>query len=133
MPEEVVEDGRERAQFDRDAGVLTVYLPKLHKGQFFSGLDMVTTLLAKRPGEEQNTGIEVLDSTETPNNDGAEFTIEQTLPQEEPSSVLLLKPRYGFNNLYSNFFPPLQEDLHVLLSQYFDLNNSVGNCRFAGP
>lgn len=44
---EIVEDGREKATYDIDAGDLTVVIPKLHRGEEFQDLDLTTALLSK--------------------------------------------------------------------------------------
>ena len=46
--QELVEDGRERAEHDLATGMLKVWLPKATAGEHFEGLDMLTELL-RRP------------------------------------------------------------------------------------
>lgn len=48
LPGAVVEDGRETCVYDIDLGIFTIKIPKLNQGEVFEGLDLLTTLLAKR-------------------------------------------------------------------------------------
>lgn len=49
---EILEDGTETCKYDIDAGLVTVQLPKKEKGTQFEGLDLLTTLLAKKPTQQ---------------------------------------------------------------------------------
>jgi hypothetical protein len=71
LPGEVVEDGRESCRYDTDTGVVTARLPKLVPGEQFEGLDLLTTLLARRaPARVTGPLIEVLDDPPLDVSDG---------------------------------------------------------------
>ena len=121
FPHTIVEDGREKAQYDIDKGTLVVKLPKETKGEFFDGLDMLTQLLArKKPTKTGNPLIEVISSNQEVEEDGddeEDFDWEQTVPDsDQPVLLGLTKAKYGFNKQYSDFFADLQEDLSEIVS-----------------
>lgn len=127
LPGEVVQDGREHAEFDRANDRLTVWIPKMNYKEHFDGLDMLTRLMTPvgsvagpAPTIPTTTGIEVVGSSsskkrrneddinEAINGDGHEES--QTLYSDE-MLLGISRPTYGFNSGFSNFFEPLQEDL----------------------
>eukprot|EP00038_Savillea_parva_P024242 m.43455 g.43455 ORF g.43455 m.43455 type:complete len:875 (+) comp6409_c0_seq1:110-2734(+) len=64
LPGEVVEDGRETCTYDSDTGVVTASVPKKVPGEVFEGLDLLTTLLARRPSHRAaGPLIEVISDT----------------------------------------------------------------------
>eukprot|EP01105_Mastigella_eilhardi_P024670 TRINITY_DN6473_c0_g1_i2.p1 TRINITY_DN6473_c0_g1~~TRINITY_DN6473_c0_g1_i2.p1 ORF type:complete len:437 (+),score=122.96 TRINITY_DN6473_c0_g1_i2:366-1676(+) len=82
---------------------------------------MLTTLLTPRktPSAAGTAppNIEVLSTTPNPDAPAEEedWSFEQHLPQEESPELLLGKPHYGFNDAYTNFFPPLQEEISEIV------------------
>ncbi|NXS94521.1 SHQ1 protein, partial [Jacana jacana] len=114
LPGRVVEDGREKASYNTDEGTLTVRLPKEIPGQYFEGLDMLTSLLAPKKSRSGKPLVEeIAASAELSEEEEEEFDweIEQTPYKEMAESKLPLQYRYGFGNLRSGVFQRLQEEL----------------------
>ena len=101
-------------------GLIVVHAPKAKEGEWFDGLDMLTTLLApscsqrrRRPTIEEmgssecknletsHVNYEALDGLESADGDDDWF-IEQELPQDQ--MPLLSEVKYGFANRLSGFF-----------------------------
>ena len=137
LPGEVVQDGREHAEFDRVNDKLTVWIPKMNFKEHFDGLDMLTHLMtpigsiagpAGTAAASTTTGIEVMDGSKKRRNEedfneivaaASESTSnDNNIAQVEGSDELMLgisRPTYGFNSGFSGFFEPLQEDLHDIV------------------
>jgi len=121
----IIEDGRESAQFDVDKGQFTVKIPKQVKRVVFSDLDMLTKLMTPVTSSEKikaSSLIEVLDSSKDVaecEEDNIDWTIEQTIPEDELPVLASTSPHYGFNGCAHGVFTLRQEDLHELL----DLSN----------
>ena len=61
FPGQVVEDGREKAAYDAATGELLVHIPKAIPGEHFPDLDLLTTLLARKPAAPSGrANVEVL-------------------------------------------------------------------------
>lgn len=108
LPGEVVQDGRERAEFDRTANRVTVWIPKATSGEHFEGLDMLTrlmtpTMTTTSARQRTRPGIEVIGGTDTPADHAAAAA---GVPE-----LGIGLARYGFNAGFSGFFEPLREDL----------------------
>lgn len=113
-----MEDDRATSSYDVGAGIITCKLPKETRGERFEGLDMLTTLLARRVERPQGPLIEVLEDEETGEGekegmdgdaelaDAKEFDwqLPQTLPNETLTEDLQGKVKYGFNRGYSGYF-----------------------------
>lgn len=98
FPHAVIEDGRERAQYDIATGIITVHLPKAEHGQWFEDLGLMTRLLAKRSASGNATaasataigsvppmtssGIEVLSSTTTATVDDGDDNDTENLTED---------------------------------------------------
>jgi protein SHQ1 len=134
--QQLVEDGRERAEHDIVSGTLRVWLPKANAGEHFEGLDMLTELLrrptAKAASSRGGPLIEVVGSSSNDAGiDGAEdeedeshddamngdaFQVEQELPSlAVPSGASLTgvaarASHYGFNEAYSGVFVGLESE-----------------------
>lgn len=113
------DEERCRAKYDPsdENGVITGHLPKSIKGQHFEGLDMITTLLQKRIQKDVVPGIsppliEVLDSSETndESDDLEDFSKDHMTSDSILSHISITKPKYGFNQSYSNILGALMED-----------------------
>eukprot|EP01100_Stratorugosa_tubuloviscum_P007438 TRINITY_DN309_c4_g1_i3.p1 TRINITY_DN309_c4_g1~~TRINITY_DN309_c4_g1_i3.p1 ORF type:complete len:161 (-),score=68.36 TRINITY_DN309_c4_g1_i3:170-652(-) len=64
FPGELIENGKEKADYDVSAGIFIAHLPKKQQGLFFTNLDMTTKLLAKRSESVwQTPGIEEINLT----------------------------------------------------------------------
>ncbi|XP_065701716.1 protein SHQ1 homolog [Patagioenas fasciata] len=114
LPGRIVEDGREKASYDTDKGTFTIQLPKEIPGQYFEGLDMLTSLLAPKKSRSAKPLVEeIAASAELSEEEEEEFDweIEQTPYKESAESTLPLQYRYGFGNLHSGVFQRLQDEL----------------------
>ncbi|KFO77837.1 Protein SHQ1, partial [Cuculus canorus] len=114
LPGRVVEDGREKASYDADKGTFTIRLPKETAGQYFEGLDMLTSLLAPKKSRSAKPLVEeIAASAELSEEEEEEFDweIEQTPYKESAENTLPLQYRYGFGNLRSGVFFRLQDEL----------------------
>ncbi|RKP13508.1 SHQ1 protein-domain-containing protein [Piptocephalis cylindrospora] len=119
LPGRVVEDDRATSSYDVAAGIITCKLPKETPGETFEGLDMLTTLLARRVERPQGPLIEVLEEDggedmkhESMDEKGDpafseakefDWQLPQNLP-EEPLTEALGGVKYGFNRAYSGYF-----------------------------
>ncbi|KAJ7404922.1 Protein SHQ1 like protein [Willisornis vidua] len=116
LPGRIVEDGREKASYNTDEGTFTIRLPKEIPGQYFEGLDMLTSLLAPKKSRSAKPLVEEIDaaaSAELSEEEEEEFEweIEQT-PYEESSEITTpLQHPYGFGDLRSGVFQRLQDEL----------------------
>ncbi|NXV98044.1 SHQ1 protein, partial [Calonectris borealis] len=116
LPGRIVEDGREKASYNTDKGIrtFTIRLPKEIPGQYFEGLDMLTSLLAPKKSRSAKPLVEeIAASAELSEEEEEEFDweIEQTPYEESAESTLPLQYRYGFGNLRSGVFQRLQDEL----------------------
>ncbi|NXW54760.1 SHQ1 protein, partial [Eurystomus gularis] len=114
LPGRVVEDGRERASYNTDKGTFTIHLPKEIPGQYFEGLDMLTSLLAPKKSRSAKPLVEeIAASAELSEEEDEEFDweIEQTPYKESAEGTLPPQCRYGFGNLRSGVFQRLQDEL----------------------
>ncbi|XP_060574596.1 protein SHQ1 homolog [Ruditapes philippinarum] len=122
LPGKIVEDGREKADYNADNGEFVIVVPKQTPGEHFEGLDMLTKLLeAKGKKPAPSSLIEVIDdgtlegTDEADNDDDDEldedfdWRIEQVPYKEQPK--LTGAPKYGFANQKSGVFSRLQEDM----------------------
>lgn len=66
FPCEIIEDGREKAQYDISTGIFTIHIPKKNIGEEFPNLDMLTTLLAPKKKHVTKPLIEVVCTDDTP-------------------------------------------------------------------
>ncbi|XP_074008503.1 protein SHQ1 homolog isoform X1 [Numenius arquata] len=116
LPARIVEDGREKASYNTDEGTFTIRLPKEIPGQYFEGLDMLTSLLAPKKSRSGKPLVEEIDtaaSAELSEEEEEEFDweLEQTPYKESAEITLPLQYRYGFGNLRSGVFQRLQDEL----------------------
>ncbi|XP_068714980.1 protein SHQ1 homolog [Montipora foliosa] len=129
LPGELVEDGRESATYDLDKGTFSVKLPKLHPGEFFEDLDLLTTLLAPRRQAKSTTKalIEETGKGESINevrqengskseDEDFDWDIEQQLPpaSQENIAIALGDAKYGFANQKSGIFKGREAELHEI-------------------
>lgn len=123
LPHPIVENGRERAQFDHESGSLTCFIPKLNHGQLFPDLDLLTTLLAPpRRDASAVPMVQVLSSSDRPpaSNTPLDFDWQQESAStvEESADLPPLVPQavgYGFNRAYSRVFAPYADELSDIL------------------
>uniref|UniRef100_A0A8B9UBL1 Protein SHQ1 homolog n=1 Tax=Anas zonorhyncha TaxID=75864 RepID=A0A8B9UBL1_9AVES len=115
LPGRIVEDGREKASYNVDKRTLTIRLPKESPGQYFEGLDMVTSLLAPKKSRSAKHLVEEIGASavlsEEEEEEEFEWEIEQTPYKETAESFPALQYYYGFGNLRSGVFQRLQDEL----------------------
>ncbi|NWX83378.1 SHQ1 protein, partial [Nothoprocta pentlandii] len=114
LPGRVVEDGREKASYNTDEGTFTIHLPKEMPGQYFEGLDMLTSLLTPKKLKSTTPLVEeTADSAHLSEEEEDDFDweIEQTPYEETAESALQQKYCYGFGNLHSEVLQRLQDEL----------------------
>ncbi|KFP79705.1 Protein SHQ1, partial [Acanthisitta chloris] len=114
LPGRIVEDGREKASYNTDEGTFTILLPKEIPGQYFEGLDMLTSLLTPKKSRSAKPLVEEIGaSAELSEEEEQEFDleIEQIPYKESAESIPPLQCPYGFGNLRSGAFQRLQDEL----------------------
>jgi len=128
FPGEVIEDGREKAEYDVSTGIFKIHVPKKTCGEFFPNLDMLTTLLETKKKHIVKQ-IEVVETSENQvdnaqSNDELEecegavsdddlcWEVEQEIfnPTE-----LLSSYKYGFANKMDGVFSRLQNELFEVI------------------
>ncbi|XP_010139131.1 PREDICTED: protein SHQ1 homolog, partial [Buceros rhinoceros silvestris] len=122
LPGRIVEDGREKASYNTDKGTFTIRLPKEVPGQYFEGLDMLTSLLAPKKSRSAKPLVEEIAASaelSEGEEDNFDWEIEQTPYEESAESTLLPQYCYGFGNLRSGVFQRLQDEL----SDVIDVKN----------
>eukprot|EP00041_Stephanoeca_diplocostata_P010076 m.159924 g.159924 ORF g.159924 m.159924 type:complete len:631 (+) comp18008_c0_seq1:246-2138(+) len=136
---EIVEDGTETCKYDIDEGLITTQLPKKHKGEYFEGLDLLTTLLAKKPtpqGSSAGPNIEVLDShedaSEEPDDvedEEFDWEVDQVLPDSDPIGLINGHP-YGFDDKYKGTLNKILSEIPDAV-EVNDPDNSAMSARHA--
>lgn len=100
------EQGKDKSKYDTNKGILTVYLPKKNKGEFFKDLNMLTSLLSLKP-EKSKPLIEEIEGDEDKMDEIKQEVeeidfLEQKLPEEDIE--LNLNITYGFDSKYKEYF-----------------------------
>ncbi|NWZ92481.1 SHQ1 protein, partial [Nesospiza acunhae] len=113
LPGRIVEDGREKASYNTDEGIgtFTIQLPKEVPGQYFEGLDMLTSLLAPKKSRSAKPLVEEMAASAElceENEEEFDWEMEQIPFEESPPP---LQHPYGFGNLRSGVFQRLQDEL----------------------
>uniref|UniRef100_A0A7N8Y4X8 Protein SHQ1 homolog n=1 Tax=Mastacembelus armatus TaxID=205130 RepID=A0A7N8Y4X8_9TELE len=123
LPGRIVEDGKEKAKFDIDKGLFSLWVPKETPGEHFEGLQMLTSLLAPKGSRSAKSLVEDV-STEDEEEDEEEFDwqIEQEVYKETSEEELRALQKYGFGNQRCGVFARLQEEL----SDVIDVKNPEG-------
>ncbi|CAG7727236.1 unnamed protein product [Allacma fusca] len=131
LPGKVEETDNSSAKYLVDSNSFVVTLDKMTSGEFFEGLDMLTTMLQPRTVKKSKPLIEVLSSEtnedaedEEDEDDDYEFDenawmTEQKMEEETPSEALLQKYHYGFANLHTG----LKENYEVELREIAMIRN----------
>lgn len=134
LPGKVVENGLETAKYVSDNGVYVVHMPKQSPGQVFTGLDLLTKLLAPN----QRTGparpvIEVLENRSANNEEAPEveddWHVEQ-MPWTPRDEVSLLEGRkYGFDRQRTGVIARIKEEIPDLVDIADPEHKSVQEAR----
>ncbi|XP_067855007.1 protein SHQ1 homolog isoform X1 [Heptranchias perlo] len=117
LPGKIVEDGREKASYDADAGIFTIKVPKETPAEYFEGLDMLTALLAPKGSRSAKPLLEEMghcvnaEIEEEEEWEEFDWEIEQTPYVELEGNVINSCYFYGFGNLRSGVFRRLQHEL----------------------
>ncbi|XP_066554143.1 protein SHQ1 homolog [Amia ocellicauda] len=118
LPGRIVEDGREKASFDVDKGIFTLRVPKETAGQYFEGLEMLTSLLAPKGSRSAKPLVEDLDVSEAcagcmedPEDEDLDWQIDQEVYVESTEEELGNLYKYGFGNQRAGVFTRLQDEL----------------------
>ncbi|GCC20463.1 hypothetical protein chiPu_0019023 [Chiloscyllium punctatum] len=115
LPGKIVEDGRETALYNADAGSFTIKVPKETPEEYFEGLDMLTVLLAPKGSRSAKPLLEEIGQTvdieEDEDQQEFDWEIEQTPYVELEGNVLSQTCFYGFGNLRTGVFRRLQDEL----------------------
>lgn len=128
LPGRIVEDGREKAKFDIDKGLVTVWVPKETAGEHFEGLQMLTSLLAPKGSRSAKPLIEDLSTgcsegaVDDEDEEEFDWQVEQEVYKESSEEELSALQKYGFGNQRSGVFARLQEEL----SDVIDVKNPEG-------
>uniref|UniRef100_A0A4W6FYI4 Protein SHQ1 homolog n=1 Tax=Lates calcarifer TaxID=8187 RepID=A0A4W6FYI4_LATCA len=128
LPGRIVEDGREKAKFDIDKGLFTLWVPKETAGEHFEGLQMLTSLLAPKGSRSAKPLVEDVRCSESVGDDKEEdeeefdWQVEQEVYMESSEEELRSLQKYGFGNQRSGVFARLQEEL----SDVIDIKNPEG-------
>ncbi|KAM6947165.1 protein SHQ1 homolog isoform 2-T2 [Lycodopsis pacificus] len=131
LPGRIVEDGREKAKFDIDKGLVTLRVPKETSGEHFEGLQMLTSLLAPKGSRSAKPLIEDLsaggegagdDDDEDEDEEDFDWQVEQEVYKESSEEELGALQKYGFGNQRCGVFARLQEEL----SDVTDVKNPEG-------
>lgn len=106
FPAFVIEDDEMTSEYDLSSSTVKCRVAKLHEGEHFEDLDMISKLLATKREKEalknpQKPIIQELDSpcdsiSREMQDPDFDWEIEQSLPEDQKDSVT-----YGFNNQYS--------------------------------
>ncbi|KAK2576675.1 hypothetical protein KPH14_005336 [Odynerus spinipes] len=117
LPGEIEENDASSGSYDCEKGDFTLKFSKVNKGEFFSNLDMITSLLA--PPKKKTTIVPNIEVIGNPANsekidkssdeeNGEQNDTEQSdewfIPQSVPSENIILpidSPKYGFANKIS--------------------------------
>uniref|UniRef100_A0A7N9APK2 Protein SHQ1 homolog n=1 Tax=Mastacembelus armatus TaxID=205130 RepID=A0A7N9APK2_9TELE len=129
LPGRIVEDGKEKAKFDIDKGLFSLWVPKETPGEHFEGLQMLTSLLAPKGSRSAKSLVEDVKGcsqsmAEDEEEDEEEFDwqIEQEVYKETSEEELRALQKYGFGNQRCGVFARLQEEL----SDVIDVKNPEG-------
>eukprot|EP00762_Andalucia_godoyi_P001282 ANDGO_04910.mRNA.1 Protein shq1 len=138
--QELIEDGSESATYNFDTGFSTVLLPKLNKGEHFTSLEMLTSLLTNKSRPLSSSPSLLLASSDASSSVVTkkpliEVVSEETFGDEQrdievdisdqmhashfaKSATVELSgvQRYGFACLHSQVFSDLHEDISEILS-----------------
>ncbi|XP_053576862.1 protein SHQ1 homolog [Bombina bombina] len=118
LPGRIVEDGRQKANYNSDNGTFTIRVPKETPGQNFEGLNLLTSLLAPKGKRSTKSLIEEIgspDGAEEEEEDEFDWQIEQTPFEDATDDVLNSQCTYGFGNSQKGVFNRLQEELNDII------------------
>lgn len=124
LPGKVVENGLESAKYESDNGTYVIHMPKQTPGEVFTGLDLLTKLLAPSPkAAPARPLIEVLenhsarDEESSEVEDNVDWHIEQTpwTPQDEASLLEGSVRKYGFDRQRTGVIARIKEEIPDLV------------------
>lgn len=130
LPGRIIEDGREKAKFDIDKGLFTLWVPKETPGEHFEGLQMLTSLLAPKGSRSAKPLVEEVSTecservgdNEDEDEEDFDWQVEQEIYTEKSEEELSALQKYGFGNQRCGVFARLQKEL----SDVIDIKNPEG-------
>uniref|UniRef100_A0A3P8QX23 Protein SHQ1 homolog n=2 Tax=Astatotilapia calliptera TaxID=8154 RepID=A0A3P8QX23_ASTCA len=130
LPGRIIEDGREKAKFDIDKGLFTLWVPKETPGEHFEGLQMLTSLLAPKGSRSAKPLVEEVSTecservgdNEDEDEEDFDWQVEQEIYTEKSEEELRALQKYGFGNQRCGVFARLQKEL----SDVIDIKNPEG-------
>lgn len=132
LPQQVISNGKECAKYDCDSGTFTITIPKANEGENFTGLDMITSLIAVPKLKKKVNLIEEIDTDCTyDDGDEDEETIEWTLEESKGDVIddkLLSDCKYGFANSKSNVFNSMGDEI-ALAIDCTDVDKKISRVR----
>lgn len=130
LPGKVVENGLESAEYKSDNGTYTIHMPKQTPGEVFTGLDLLTKLLAPspKPAATRPPLIEVLENhaaqdetlpegEQQEEEDEMDWHVEQTPWTAEDESSLLEGSvrKYGFDRQRTGVIARIKDEMPGLV------------------
>lgn len=138
LPGKVVENGLETAKYVSENGMYVVHMPKQSPGQVFTGLDLLTKLLAPSPrAAPARPVIEVLENRcandeEPPEvEEEMDWHVEQMpwTPQDEVSLLEGSVRKYGFDRQRTGVIARIKEEMSDLVDIADPEHKSVQEAR----
>ncbi|KAM7295359.1 hypothetical protein ISCGN_024861 [Ixodes scapularis] len=120
LPGKVIENGNESAKYETDNGTFVINMPKQYPGEVFTGLDLLTKLLAPNPKPSTSTPlIEVVGNEEAGLTAGDapdeefDWQVEQTpwTADDEASLLQGSTRKYGFDRQRTGVIARVKEEL----------------------
>jgi protein SHQ1 len=145
--QQLVQDGREAAAYNIDAGIMTCTLPKSEPGLHFDNLDMITKLLTCTKRSVTTSAVAGPPNIEVVGGDCSDSDIEwykQPFPSaeavayasqasaasgvssEDDGGIRIFEHEscYGFGNKYKGLFADVERDMDILAGKSFDASSS---------
>jgi protein SHQ1 len=147
--QQLIQDGRETASYNIDAGLMTCALPKAEPGQHFDNLEMITKLLtsgsrataarAAGPPAIEVVGRDCEDSDSDsewykqpfPAAAAAASASDASAEHHDGIRIFEQSTCYGFGNKYSGLFADVETDMEVcalLLHAALSVHSILHSC-----
>lgn len=112
LPGPVEENDKASAKYDADTRSFVVKAPKVNKGEFFKGLDMITELLRPPGASKIKSNIETISSSQEEEEE--EWYFDQQVPQGDQKDAACTNG-YGFAFQHTQVFSKLLEECQEVL------------------
>ena len=140
--QQLVQDGRETASYNIDAGLMTCTLPKAEPGLHFDNLDMITKLLTSSSRAASTRaagppGIEIVGACDDSDSDSewykqpfprasaAGSALDASTADADGIRIFEQTACYGFGNKYKGLFADVEADMEVLAGRSIDGISSI--------